>query len=148
LASFAHAGLAARRQAVEHPVAVNATIVTDGELGRVGEVNSGRLTTEAVQQHHQGDEQPRHQADKAVIVRQIAKAGAMLLADPVAVERLEVLERREVKQHHDEQHLGARQLAGALACLLRRDQSVGFPILEHLAEVIETAIQGCDINGH
>jgi hypothetical protein len=36
-------------------------------------------------------------------MRQIAKAGAMLLADPVAVECLEVLERREMKQHHDEQ---------------------------------------------
>jgi hypothetical protein len=60
-----------------------------------------------VQQHHQRDEQPRHQADKAVIVRQSAKAGAMLVADPIAVEGLEMLVWREVKQHHDEQHLGA-----------------------------------------
>jgi hypothetical protein len=36
-----------------------------------------------------------------------AKAVTILLADPVAVKRLEVLERREVKRHHDEQHLGA-----------------------------------------
>jgi len=43
-------------------------------------------------------------------VRQVAKAGAMLMADAVAVERLEVLLRREVKQHHDEQHRRARQL--------------------------------------
>src|SRR3954452_17407508 len=41
-----------------------------------------------------------------------------------------------VKQHHDEQHLGARQLAGALACLLRREQPVRFPIGKHFAEVI------------
>jgi hypothetical protein len=33
LASFAHAGLAARGQAVEELVAVDAPIVTDGELG-------------------------------------------------------------------------------------------------------------------
>jgi hypothetical protein len=39
-------------------------------------------------------------------MRQIAKAGTMLMADPVEVERLEMLEGREVKQHHDEQHLG------------------------------------------
>jgi hypothetical protein len=39
-------------------------------------------------------------------MRQIAKAGAMLMADPVEIERLEMLEGREVKQHHDEQHLG------------------------------------------
>jgi len=53
-------------------------------------------------------------------VGQIAEAGAMRLADPVLVERLEVLEGQEVKQHHDEQHLGARQLARALSCGLRR----------------------------
>jgi hypothetical protein len=64
------------------------------------------------------------------------------------VERLEVLERREVKQHHDEQHLGARQLAGALPCRLRRDQPVPFPFFEQLAEIVETAIQRRDIHGH
>jgi hypothetical protein len=101
-----------------------------------------------VQQHHQRCEQPRHQADEAVIVRQIAKAGAMLLADPVAVKCLEVLERRQMKQHHDEQHLGARQLASALPCRLRGNEPVRLPIFEHLAEVIETAIQRRDINGH
>jgi hypothetical protein len=59
-----------------------------------------------MQQDHQRREQPRHQADEAVIMRQIGKAGAILLPDPVAVERLEMFEWREVKQHHDEQHLG------------------------------------------
>ncbi len=48
------------------------------------------------------------------VMRKIAKAGAMLLAYPIVIKRFEMLERREVKQHHDEQHLGARQLAGAL----------------------------------
>jgi len=85
-----------------------------------------------VQQHHQGHKPPRHQADEAVIVRQIAKAGAMLTADAVEGERLEILVRREVKQHHDEQHLGTRQLAGALPSRRRRDQLVGFPVGEHL----------------
>src|SRR3954468_1962080 len=37
----------------------------------------------------------------------LTKAGAMLLADPIMVEHLEMLERREVKQHHDEQHLSS-----------------------------------------
>ena len=60
-------------------------------LVEIGEVDAARLAAEAVQQHHQRGEQPRHQADKTVIVRQIAKAGAILLADPVAVECLEVL---------------------------------------------------------
>src|SRR4051812_36007775 len=36
--------------------------------------------------------------------REPAKAGVMLMADPVEVERLEMLVRREVEQHHDEQH--------------------------------------------
>jgi hypothetical protein len=88
-------------------MAVDAAIVADGELGCVGEVDAGFLAAEAVQQHHQGGEQPRHQADEAIVVRQIAKAGAMLAADAVEVERLEILVRREVKQHHDEQHLRA-----------------------------------------
>ena len=57
-----HAGLAPRGQAVEHLVAVDAAVVADGELGRVGEVDAGLLAAEAVQQHHHGDEQPRHQA--------------------------------------------------------------------------------------
>jgi hypothetical protein len=143
-----HGGLAARGQAVEDLVAVDPAIVADGELGWVGEVDAGLFAAEAVQQHHQRDEQPRHQADEAVIVRQIAKAAAMLIADPVEVERLEILVRREVKQHHDEQHLGAWQLALALSSPLRRDQLVGFPVGEHLAEIVETAIESCDIDGH
>jgi len=47
-------------------------------------------------------------------MREITKAGTMLMADPVEVEHLEILVWREVKQHHDKQHFGARQLAGAL----------------------------------
>jgi len=81
-------------------------------------------------------------------MRQIAKAAAMLMADPVEVERFEVLVWREVKQHHDEQHLGARQLAAALARRRRRDQPMGFPRLEHFAEVVETAVERCDIHRH
>ena len=81
-------------------------------------------------------------------MRQIAKAGAMLMANPVEIERLEMLEGQEVKQHHDEQHLGPRQLAGALPCVLRRDQPVGFPVLDYLAEIVETAIKRFDIDGH
>lgn len=129
-------------------MAVDAAIVANGELGRGGEVGVALLAAEAVQQHHQRDEQPRHETDKAIIVRQIAKTGAKLLADPVEVERLEMLEWREVKQHHDEQHLGARQLARALPCRRRRDQPVDFPVREHFAEIVETAIQRCDIDGH
>jgi hypothetical protein len=41
------------------------------------------LAAEAVQQDHQGDKQPRHQADEPVVMRQIAKAGTMLTADPI-----------------------------------------------------------------
>ena len=81
-------------------------------------------------------------------MRQIAKAGAMLMANPIEIERLEMLVWREVKQHYDKQHLGARQLAGALPGLFRRDQPMGFPVLEHVAEVIKTAIERCDIHRH
>ena len=101
-----------------------------------------------MQQDHQRREQPWHQADETVVMRKLTKAGAMLLADPIMVEHLEMLERREVKQHHDEQHLRARELAGALPCCLRRDQPVRFPVFEHFAEVIETAIERRDIDGH
>ena len=52
----------------------------------------GFFAAEAVQQHHQGHEQPRHQADEAVIMRQIAKAGAMLTADPVEVDPASLLQ--------------------------------------------------------
>ena len=81
-------------------------------------------------------------------MRQIAKAVPILLPDPIEVERLEMLERREVKQHHDEQHLRARELAGTLPGCLRRDQPVRLPVFEHFAEVIETAIERRDIDGH
>jgi hypothetical protein len=106
LASFAHAGLAARRQAVEDLMAVDATIMTDGKLGCISEVDACLFAAQAVPQDHQWCEQARHQADETIRVRQIAEAGAMLLANPVMVECLEVLKRREVKQHHDKQHLG------------------------------------------
>jgi len=81
-------------------------------------------------------------------MQDIVKAGAILMPDAVAVERLEMLERREVKQHHDEQHLGQGQLACALPCRLRRDAPMLFPRLEHHAEIVETAIERCDIDGH
>jgi hypothetical protein len=101
-----------------------------------------------MQQDHQRREQPRHQADETVVMGKLTKAGAMLLADPIMVEHLEMLERREVKQHHDKQHLRARELAASLPCCLRRDQPVRFPVFEHFAEVIETAIERRDIDGH
>src|SRR4051794_4495092 len=101
-----------------------------------------------MQQDHQRREQPRHQADETVVMGKLTKAGAMLLADPILAEHLEMLERREVKQHHDEQHLRARELAGTLPGCLRRDQPVRFPVFEHFAEVIETAIERRDIDGH
>jgi hypothetical protein len=45
-----------------------------------------------------------------VVAREINSRGhveqAILLADPIVVEGLEMLERQGVKQHHDEQHLG------------------------------------------
>jgi hypothetical protein len=148
LASLAHAGFAAGCQTVEHLMAVDAAIVTNGKLGCISEVEAGLLATQAMQQNHQRREQSRHQADEAVIMRKIAKAGTILLADPVVVKHLEMLERREVKQHHDEQHLGLRQLAWPLPGLLGRDQPVGFPGLENLAEIVETAIQRRDIDGH
>jgi len=77
---------AAGGQAVEDLVAVDAASVAEGELGRIGDTDAGLLAAEAAQQHHQRDEQPRHQADGAIIMRQVAKAGTMLLADPVEVE--------------------------------------------------------------
>ena len=143
-----HAGLAACRQAIEDLVAVDAAIVTDSEFACVGKVDAGLLAAEAVQQHHQRGEQPRHQADETVVMRQIAKAGAMLMADPIEVKHLEILVWREVKQHHDEQHFGARQLAGALSARRRRDQPMRSPVVEHFAEVIETAVERCDIHRH
>jgi hypothetical protein len=51
-----------------------------------------------------------------------------------------------MKQHHDEEHLGARQLAGALPYRRRRNEPVRFPVGEHFAEIIETAIQRRDID--
>jgi hypothetical protein len=148
LASFAHTGFAARGQAVEDLMAVDAAIVADGKLGCISEVDACLFAAQAVQQDHQWCEQARHQADETIIMRQIAKAGAMLMTDPVMVEHLEMLERREVKQHHDEQHLGARQLAWALPGRLRGDQPVRFPFLEQLAEIVETAVERRDIDGH
>src|SRR3954447_15851985 len=66
-----------------------------------------------MQQDHQRREQPRHQADETVVMGKLTKAGAMLLADPIMVEHLGMLERREAKQHHDEQHLRAILLHGS-----------------------------------
>jgi hypothetical protein len=71
-----------RCQAIEHLVAVDAAVVADGKLGWVGEVEAGLLAAEAVQQHHQRDKQSRHQADETIIMRQSAKAGAMLMTTP------------------------------------------------------------------
>jgi hypothetical protein len=82
------------------------------------------------------------------MVRPAAKAGAALMADPVAAERLEVLERREVEQHHDEPRLGARQLAGALSRRARGGQPVRPPVPERPAKVVETATQRRDVDGH
>src|SRR4051795_9866924 len=81
-----------------------------------------------MQQDHQRREQPWHQADKTVVMGKLTKAGAILLADPIMVEHLEMLERREVKQHHDEQHLRARELAGGLSQISGVDGSSGMAV--------------------
>src|SRR3569832_2362078 len=49
-----HAGLAARGQAIEDLMAVDAAIVADGELGWIHEVDAGLLAAEAVEQHRKG----------------------------------------------------------------------------------------------
>src|SRR4051794_20955453 len=89
-----HAGLAACGQAIEDLVTVDAAIVTDGKLGCISEVDTGLRAAQAMQQDHQRREQPRHQADETVVMGKLTKAGAMLLADPIMVVHLEVLERR------------------------------------------------------
>jgi hypothetical protein len=73
------------------------------------------------------------------------EAIAILLSDPVPVEGFEVPERRHVKQHHYEQHLGGGKLAGAVSFLLRRDEPMGFPLFKNFAEIIETAVKRRDI---
>src|SRR3954469_12325592 len=80
-----HAGLAARGQAIEDLMTVDAAIVTDGKLGWSSEVDAGLRAAQAMQQDHQRREQPRHQADETVVTGKLTKAGAMLLADPIMV---------------------------------------------------------------
>ncbi len=45
-------------------------------------------------------------------------------------EVLEILEWREVKQNHDEQHLSQRKLARPIALSVTWDQFVAFPFLK------------------
>jgi hypothetical protein len=78
-------------------------------------------------------------------VRYLVKTPTILLPDSVAVERLKVPERGEVEQHHDKQHLGQGQFAFSAPFLLRRKQPVSLPLLENLAEVIQTAVQCRDV---
>jgi len=50
---------------------------------------------------------------------------------------LEIFEGREVKQHHDEQHLAQRKLARPPPLSTTRDQAVSFPSLKGCGKIIE-----------
>ena len=74
---------------------------------------------------------PRHQGDEAATGRQLAEAAPTLLPDPVDPEVLEIPERGEMEQRHDEQHPGQGQLAAPQPGAAGGDQPLALPILEH-----------------
>ena len=55
---------------------------------------------------------------------------------------LESLISRDVKQHHDEQHLAEGERASSSALAIRGDQVVTLPVLHQPGTIIETAEQG------
>ena len=63
------------------------------------------------------------------------------------IEVFEILERRSMEQHHDEQHLRQGQFAFAPPPAFPY-QPVPFPILINTAEIIKTTEQSYDRQGH
>ena len=68
-----------------------------------------------MEQQVEGRQQAGRQAHKPSIAGEFSKATPVLLSDAVEPEMLEILVGRDVKQHHDEQHLGAGELASLVA---------------------------------
>ena len=63
-------------------------------------------------------------------------------------EVFEVLERRQVEQHHYEEHLAKAELAAAMPLARRWDQPVAFPILKDFRKIIETTKECGGRQGH
>ncbi len=92
-------------KALEGPVTADARIGTDCRPGAVGDVDACLLARQVVDQHAKRCRETRHKGNKAPIRGQLTKAVTIFLFDSMHPEVLEILERGEVKQHHDEQHL-------------------------------------------
>ena len=72
-------------------------------------------------------------------IRNCAITSAVLLLDAVMPEMLEVFERREVKKHHDGQHLAEAQLARSAVFAACREKVMLFPVFKGLRKIIEIA---------
>jgi len=79
---------------------------------------------------------------------QFLKTGSMLLANAGQVKHFEVFECFQMKQHHDNQHLGKTKLAGTSPFSFGRDQLVPLPFFVTFAKIIKTNVQRSDIYGH
>ena len=67
----AHGAATTLGQTPENPVAADAGIVADCQLGAVGEVDAGLFPAKIMQQHVKGQQQPRHQPHKPAVAGQL-----------------------------------------------------------------------------
>ncbi len=141
-----HGASAPLGQSLEDLVPVDPCVVADSELGAVHKTDSGFLTAKALHQDAKRNRQARHQSDKPSAARQVSKAVAMFLLHAIEPEGLEMLEGREMKQHHDEEHFAERELARARALAACADQPMPLPFFKGLCKVVETTEQ-CDDRG-
>ena len=115
----AHRALSVVGQPVEHLVEVPADVMADGNHGGIHEADA-RAVAEApqVQEHHQGEEHPRHEFDKAVVRYGIGEIGLHVDLDEMHVVMLEVAECAKMVAHHDGHDLALGEPALAVPCTL------------------------------
>ena len=101
-------------------------------------MNAGLFPTHAVQEHTEWKEKAPHQADKPPIRRQFGKTVSVLVLNAAEPEVLEILEWREVKQDHDEEHFRQTKLTPTAALAPRGDQPMVLPFFKTLGKIIKT----------
>ena len=77
-------------QSFEHPVAADAGVVADRQLGAISKIDPTLLATMTMEEKPKGRQQPRHQGHKPSVAGKLGKAVVQLLLHPITPEMFEV----------------------------------------------------------
>ena len=134
----AHRGLASGGQTVEHPVAPDTPVVTDGQGGSIDERDTGDRAEAGFQIETQRPQRRWHQFHKAGIADQVGKLAAQMPLHVLRVVALEVAVTRHVKVDDEGHDLAGGQARPATGPVSWAEELWPFLGAKRLAEIIDS----------